>query len=645
MAIDSRESYTGALDLRDPFMRRRRPGVLTWLLPLLASGGSLLASPPAPPISGVVSHLEAPVASALVIFYNLGDTSLTRSRTAADGTFLLASAPVGVYDLIAYKKGFLPALVRLWHQGAREEVSAVHIQLKAKTGTSRGRGATSSVWELRDRLPADVLREITLEDAADSPGPFDRLRLDRLIGGELRTVADMSSGDTSLSRTALGVRGGLPNGWRYDLHGDYAAVSPSSGASDASTSSQTGNAAGLALDVSTSPLDRVRLTTRRHTISLHDDRAASLQTHGVSWSRGSEEGHVESVAARYVEETNLYRSTSAGTSVFPLASRTWEVKGSYARPANDSPGSSVAMSYRRREGTVGPSGVGSDGVFLLSAPDADLSASASVKLSSRAQVEGGVVARYLAGGYGIAPRAAARYDVGNRTYVFVRGLYRVLESGTGSGTVMPLVVSIEENGEAVSSRGLAVGLERRIQDGIAFQVEASSLRVNEAVRAFFEGDFLTDFDSLYLFDGNVIRQYQATGSHRLSGKMSGSVALRYGTIGAGVAPQSVASYGIAANRGYFWSARAAVEVAPTRTGLAVLVRGVRQRLETPAALSANDSDKIAVSVAQDLSVVGLTPFGSACKLLLAIESARSTAKERETPSTSSRLLGGVAIAF
>ncbi len=625
-------------------MRRRQPASFTWLLPLLVSAGPLSASPPAPPISGVVNHLETPVAGALVVFYNIGDASLTRSRTAADGTFLVLSAPVGVYDLIAYKKGFLPALVRLWHQAMPQEVSAVHIQLTAK-GSSWSRPAPSSLWELRDRLPADVLRELSLEEGAETAGPFDRVRLDRLIGAEVRTVADMSAGDTSLSRTTVGVRGGLPNGWRYDLRGDYAVVSPSTGISDPAT--KTGNAAGLALDVATPALDRVSLTTRRHTVSLHDDRPASFQTHGVSWSRGTEEGHVESVAARYVEEVNLYRSTSAGTSFFPLASRTWEIKGSYARTADDSPGVAVAMSYRRREGTVGPSGVGSDGVFLMSAPDADLSASTSVKLSSRAEVEAGVVARYLAGGYSVAPRAAARYKLGEGTYVFVRGLYRATESGTGSGTVLPLVASIEENGDPVSRSGFAVGLEHRTRDGASFRVEASNHRVNEAVRAFFEGDFLTDFDSIYLFDGNLIRQYRATGSHRLSDKISGSVAMRYGVIGADVAPLSALSYGVATNRGHFWSARAAVEVVPTRTGVAVLVRGVRQQLGTPAALNANDSDKIAVSVAQDLSVVGLTPFGSVCKLLLGVESARSTAtkKESENPPMSNRLLGGVAISF
>jgi len=303
------------------------------------------------------------------------------------------------------------------------------------------------------------------------------------------------------------------------------------------------------------------------------------------------------------------------------------------------------MTYRHREGTIGPSGVGADGAFLMSAPDGDLSAASSVRVSSRTEVEGGVVARYLAGGYGIAPRLGASYDLGDKTYVFVRGLYRVAESGTASGTVLPLVTSVDDSGDAYSRRGFVLGLERRAGPDGSFHVEASDQRINETIRAFFEGDFLTDFDSVYLFDGNTVRQYKLSGSHRLTDRLSGSVALRYGRIGGDPTSDSGRSYGITENRGRFWSARAAVEIVPTRTGVAVIVRGVRQSLATAAALRSNDSRKIAISLAQDLSVVGVNPFGSVCKLLVALESARSAPLVGDDSPSTSRLLGGVAISF
>lgn len=625
-------------------MRRSATTLLAAFLPLLgASAIATAAPPPAPPISGVVRHLEQPIAGALVIFYNLGDTTLTRSRSAPDGTFVLATAPVGVYDLIAYKKGFLPALVRFWHQAIPERVSTVEIKLAAAGRGPDAPSTPSTLWDLRDRLPSDVLREIALEEISEAPpASLDRIRLDRLIAGELRTVTDVGGGDSSLSRTNLGVQGGLPNGWKYDLRGEYSAVSD---APESAVDTTSGNAAGLALDVSTSPLARVRLSTHRHTISFGDDRPASLQSHNVSWSHGAAEGSVESVGARYIEETNLYRATALGTSFFPIASRTWEVNAHYERPVEDTPGVSVAMTYRHRDATVGPSGVGSEGAFFLSAPDADLSASTSLKLFPRAEVEGGVVARYLAGGYGLAPKATVRYDLGHGTVVFVSGLYRVAESGSVTGTVLPRVASIEDNSEPAAREGYSAGIERRSGDS-SVRFEASSQRMDEVVRAFFGGDLLTDFDSIYFFDGNTVRQMQASARHRLSDTLAGSISVRYGDIRGAVSPDTAASFGISDSEGRFWSARAAVEILPTRTGIAILVRGVRQSLESPSASHTNDSDKLAISIAQDLAIIGVTPFGSDWKLLLALESARSTAaSDHEDPTSTSRIMGGLALAF
>jgi hypothetical protein len=647
MAIDRDNFYTCMSRASGPFMRKRR-ALLLVCVGLLGTAGVLLANPPAPPISGVVRHLESPVSGALVIFYNLGDTSLARSRTAGDGTFVMASAPIGVYDLIAYKKGFLPALTRVWHQAIPEKVSAVEIALQPTSAGAGGRAASvTDIWEIRSRVPADVLREIALEESGGEPPGANRVSVEDRIGGEVRTVADVSGTDNALSSTAVGLRGGLSNGWKYQLRGEYSVISEEAGHTD----SATGNSAGLALDVASSEAARLRVASRRNQISFGDEAPASFQTHAVSWSRGGEEGRVESIGARYVEEANLYRATSLGTTFFPLASRTWELQARYARPAGDDLGVGVAMTYRHRESTVGPSGVGSEGAFFNASPDADLSAGTSVRLSSRAEVEAGVVGRYVGGGYSVAPRVVARYDIGRGTLLFVRGLSRVMESETLNGTVQPRVASIEDNLEPASQRAFGAGLEHRSGQNTSLRIEVSGQQIEEIVRAFFEGDFLTDFDSVYLLDGNELVQYQATARHRLTDRVAGALAVRYGEIAGDLSPDAAQSYGISSSNGRFWSARASVEVLPTGTGVALLLRGVRQGLMTPAALHSNDSDKLALSIAQDLSVMGFTPFGSVCKLLVAVESARSAvysdrkiSAEEEAPATS-RLMGGVAVSF
>jgi Carboxypeptidase regulatory-like domain len=654
VAIDFAETYTSHLDLRARPMKRRIASIALFATLLSGAAWPLLATP-APPISGVVRHLEAPVPGVLVIFYNLGDNSLSRITTASDGTFVLPSAPAGVYDLIAYKRGFEPAMQRLWHQGAAEQVSAVSIELTRKGGvvTPAKTPAPATIWDLRDRLPADVLRELDIESEAprpDSTPPVaaatSNVNLSKTLAGEVSTVTDVASGSvgSALSRAAVGLHGGLPNGWQYGISGDYSTL----GNADEPGETTTGNAAGLALDVSPTDAQKLRLSTRRNTLSFGDS-PATLQSHAVSWSRGAEKGLVEAVAARYVEETNLYRATALGTTIFPVASRTWEINGRYGRPASDTPGVGVSMTYRHKEATVGPSGVGAQGAFFQAAPDADLAASTAVRVGEHAEVEGGVIARYLGtsgSAYGIAPALTARYTVGG-TMVYVRGLYRVAGSTQGAATVMPRVASIEDSQEPAATQALAAGVQYQTGRDTTLSFEASEQRMGELVRAFFEGDFLTDFDSVYLLDGNSVRQYKATLQHRLTDTLSGSVSVRYGAIDGAVTPQSAAAYGIESNSGRYWSARAAVEVLPTRTGIAVIVRGIRQQLDTPAAALANDSDKLALSVAQDLSVIGLTPFGADWKLLLALEQAHGAtiSDPQDESATANRLMGGVAVAF
>ena len=647
MAIDGAAGLYSGLD-RGPGMKRSHTLALVAGMAFLASAGLAappvpplpLASPAAPPISGVVRSVEQPVAGALVVLYNVAETSLARLRTATDGTFVLASAPVGVYDLIAYKKGFQPALVRLVHQATPMKLSAVSIELAKFGGVASPAGAHgASLWDLADRLPADVLRELEME-SHETARPSDRVAVNRLVGGEVSTVAGAGGTDSSVVHTTAALRGGLPNGWNYNVTGDYNSISP-----DAATT--TGNSAGLALAVAPSSDERVQVTARRNSLQFVDDGPAHLQSNSVSWSRDGASGAVQSVAARYIEETNLYRASAAGTTFFPVASRTWEVGANYARPADSGPGVAVDMVYRHRESAVGPSGVGAQGAFLSSSPDADLAASGAVNLSSRAQLQAGVVGRYVAGGYGIAPRLVAKYDVGGQTYLFVSGLYRVTESGIGTGTSLPRVGSIEDQAAAAMREQYAVGLERASSDGSAFRFEASQERVSEVVRAFFEGDFLNNLDSVYLVDGNTVRQYQMSARQRLSPALAATLSARYGEIFGAVTPAASAAYGVSDSSGHFWAARAGVELVPTGTGIALLVHGVRQSLTTPSTVIGNNADKVALTLAQDLSVLGLTPFGSLCKLLVAVESNRTLPGPDDNGDVprNNRFMGGVALSF
>ena len=219
------------------------------------------------------------------------------------------------------------------------------------------------------------------------------------------------------------------------------------------------------------------------------------------------------------------------------------------------------------------------------------------------------------------------------------------EAGTGNGTVPSPRRFDRKNAEAASREGYAIGLERALR-GFFDQVRSVPRSDGRGRPRLLRRGPVDRLRQPSTFSTKQRPPGSASARHRLSNAVTGTVAARYGDIRGGIAPDAAASFGISSSDGQFWSARASVEILPTRTGVAVLVRGVRQTLETASAPHTNDSDKLAFSIAQDLSVVGLTPFGSDWKLLLALESARSTtATDREEPASTSRFLGGLALAF
>ncbi len=300
---------------------------------------------------------------------------------------------------------------RLWHQAAVDQISAVSLSLTRKGGDTPAPPVPVTMWELRDRLPTDVLRELGIdpgpEKTASQPAsPLDgaapgaapaaasmtaSVPISRVVAGEVSTMTDVGFGDDRCGR-ALEGRGRPPR-----RPAERLAVRHQRRLRDAR------RRAGRGRDdrQRRGPRARRRAVARRQAPSLDAPQHALLRRQPGEppvarrhWSRGNEEGRVESVGARYIEEANLYRATALGTTLFPLASRTWEVNARYGRAGQrQRRACRSAMTYRHREASVGPSGVGVGGrVLPVGAGRGPRGRRRRVKLTERMQLEGGVVA-------------------------------------------------------------------------------------------------------------------------------------------------------------------------------------------------------------------------------------------------------------
>src|SRR5580765_4100265 len=182
-------------------------------------GAASAALGDAAPVAGVVKHLQAPIPGALVFVYGVSDARMNRARTQPDGSFQVEGVPAGVYDVIAYKTGFYPSLIRLWHQSA-PTVSTIAIDLIPAQSASLGKGE-ADVWSWRDRLPADVLREITSDAQSYRSGSAEGVRLARVVSGDFTSAASVGAGG-DLSRAQANLFGTLPGSLQYNFRGTYA---------------------------------------------------------------------------------------------------------------------------------------------------------------------------------------------------------------------------------------------------------------------------------------------------------------------------------------------------------------------------------------------------------------------------------------
>jgi hypothetical protein len=149
--------------------------------------------------------------------------------------------------------------------------------------------------------------------------------------------------------------------------------------------------------------------------------------------------------------------------------------------------------------------------------------------------------------------------------------------------------------------------------------------MGELVRAFFEGDFRRTSTACTCWTETPCANTSSL-EQRLSDTLAGSVSVLR-SIDGEVSPQSSVFYG-SGNRGYFYSARRHRGV-PTRTGVAFLVRSLRQATQTQAAVLANDSTS-SRSRSRDLSIIGLAPFSADWNCSSPSRQARGTAVSSQT---------------
>jgi len=618
-------------------MSRVRGSGLILVLSLAAASA---ASGEAAPVAGIVKHLQVPIPGALVFVYGVSDARLNRARTQPDGSFQVESVPAGVYDVIAYKTGFYPSLIRLWHQST-PAVSTIAIDLVPAKAPALGKSEVD-VWSWRDRLPADVLREITSESAAE---PYrataaEQIRLARVVNGDVSNRTNVAGSGGGFSRTEANLFGSLPGALQYSFRGSYASLTPDH---DVSRLAE-GTARDGVLLIAASPDTGLALTYAGRSFASPDGVPASLQREAVRFDHEFETaGRMEWSVSRRSDD-GFDRATSVAAERLPAATRQDEIRGRWSRETEESRAAVTLQVYRRALSDSVDPGDPRRGSLL----DAGLSAAAERSVGGPLSVGARVSARAGSAGSVVSPGGLVRLRLGSDASLVISAARGVSSSPAGVlAASAPRVVSGDEWQTAVSSDASAALTVGSGRDG-TLELRASASDIAEPLRLYFDGDLLLDVGSIYLFDGNRLEKLSGSASARLSDLFDGAVTAETGWISGRLADSSRQAFALASSDGSYYAGTASVTLRPTRTDVSCALRRVRQVLQGDASRAENYSEMFRVSVGQDLTVLGFDPFGSAWRLIVAYETDATPLADpavEETALLKHRLMGGLSVSF
>lgn len=598
-------------------------------------------------LAGIVrGETLEPVSSAHVYAYSLADFEVRKVLTDVAGKFRFSSLPAGLYNIVAFKAGFAPVVVALTRPSA-ERAQALDLHLvPQEVGTDAS--PASDYWQVRNRVPPDVLREIETLEILQAAVPLGFTVEPGL--GQFSTGFEASAGvdaiagvgDAQVAGGRVDVQGRLRH-LGFGVAGNYTQLE--------STSDPTGEAGGssqyLAVNLTGENDGTFQLITANNRLVTRDQEGplpVDLEHLRVSYSGPMGEGGQSVLAAQVVEESNFYRRGLINLTNLPTASRTWQVEGSYSRDIGDRSHVEGGMRYRERQ---------LDYVRLPTTDErypgerVDLFGKAGHRIRPALLIEYGVYSVLRDGELALAPQGGVVLQLSSHWQAGAQVSGRLtdsVDSRLAYRDFLPMRYNASrsacEQGEELCYR---LDMVREAGDD-RLSLSAVHREFGETLRLYFSDDFFDHQESVYLVPGDRLPELQFGVTRRLSPTILTHLASTVASGGGGVfyamgqdPYENQVRYFITSVDTHFGS---------TSTGVFVALHQLEQSL-TPlmpgsAPVEAVTSQRLQLKVSQDLDVLLDLPADWA--LHLNMELARGNFAEADK-DTRSRVLGGIAVKF
>jgi hypothetical protein len=610
-----------------------RAFALLLLVPAIAAGGPAEAELAPYALAGKVTTSATPLAQARVYAYQVSDLSLRRVDTDPIGSFLFESLPAGLYKIIAVKSGFVPAVVLLQRQSA-EAAQYLEVDLAPQDVASVDGG--SDFWSLRKRIPSDVLRDLeSLEMAADGgaravePGfTVDETRFTAMTGAD-----DVVAAAGGMNRGTLGMTASV-GATEFDLNGDHwvARADPTGQASHSSL---------LEVSVTSPETGNLTMVTSDNRLDSNDAyEAIDLERYQVSWSQQLGPGS-SNVRAEVVDEHGFFSSGGVLPAGLPGASRSLNLEGTYDGVVVGENSLSAGFRYRQVEGV-------DDASHLVPEQRIDLFGLGQMLVRPRVLVEYGLYSKLRDGSLSLIPQGGVVVELGANWTASTMASYKVHEDDPLTFDFVPVQFATASSSCQGEDYCYQFELSRDFSDRTELAIGATHRRFDETLRLYFNDDFFSHFESLYLVDGDELPEVRVAMSHRLTPTVVTRLESSVASGGGGVFQASDdSSY---ENNVSYVVTSLDTRFETTDTGVFLAFHHLEQHL---ASLAIHDAvgpetdfemQRLQLLLTQDLSALNLSSFA----LRLNMEVSRGDLgqpRESDDEELYKRIMGGVAVSF
>jgi hypothetical protein len=643
-----------------PALRKSVPLIL--VLALLGQGANVRAEVRLPGVAGRVVSEKNPLAAAHIYAYQLADLSLHQAMTDGQGNFFFQNLPAGLYKIIAHKSGFIPAMIAIPRETAKAYQS-IEMQLsKRQAGQADG----DDYWTLRAQVPADVLHQIEIAEAAadtvqiDGLGSFNTGSRFALPSGFKTDVQALTGfdqisaeGGGQMSGAGFGLKGQLGK-TRVDLRSRFVQVNPDAtyqprGAAGAGT----GQASSLDVRLMRGPNNQVSIQSfnNRMISRGESDRGApvDMEHYQVNWTQGVGENGRSDIIARYTIENNFHRQAAIDPLGIPETSRTWNVEAGYTNTFSDRNSLQTGLRYREREFGFGDAnGPGSQANQRQALSSVDLFSRGGLRVQPAVLMEYGLYSTLSDGSLSLTPQGGAVFQVSSDWQFEVSAAHRVYRDQTAAPDFLPSLFQQRELCEQGSQSCYQMNLTRKVGTDDSLTFGAVQREVADTLRLYFSDDFFDRSESLYLVRGDKLPELRFGFQHKLSPNV---VTKLDSSIAAGGGGTFTGSNGLSyENRVRYLVTSLDTQFLGSSTGVFVAFHHLEQQLDpaggAPGRTSSEmDFERLQLMVNQNLNF--LLDLASDWAVQLNMELSRGVDPTTRVASDSirRRILGGIAVKF